>query len=175
MRGWRGWRFLGIHLLTWIALASGLTVAAVAQLCEGGSENYWGSSGLGWPMQWSAGVPPTSCDWIAAGVNFAFYSAVVASSAFVCERLVRSWEKPWQISLAAILWVSSILGATLAIAGQDYLPIIHDAFNYLKLRARGSDYLPRYAMYPTYFALGCFLYLCADTTLRLCRGMLSRD
>ena len=99
----------------------------------------------------------------------------MASAAFVCERLIRSWEKPWQISLKAILWVSSLIGVNLAITGQEYLEVVQRGFHYLQLAPRGSDYLPWYTKYPTYMALGCFLYLCADTTFRLCRGMLSRD
>jgi len=173
MGWWQRLRFGGIHLVTWITVAGGLTVAAVAQFCEGVS-NDWPTFGSGWPMQWTYNRPPTNCNWLAVGINVGFYSILVASTAFVCERLVQSWRKPWQISLAALLWVSSVVGAIFAIAGQDYLPVIHDAFAYLKLRSRGSDYLPWYAQYPTYFALGCSLYLFADTTLRLCRGMLSR-
>ena len=175
MRGWRRLRFGGLHLLTWIVLANGIAVAAVAQFCEAASENHGWYSGRGWPMRWTAVAGSGSCHWLAAGINVAFYSAVVASTGFVCERLVRSWEKPWQISLAAILWVSSIVGAILAIAGQDYLVIVRRGFQYFNLSPRGSDYLPWYAMFPTYLAIGCWLYLCADTTFRLCRGMLSRD
>jgi hypothetical protein len=175
MRGWRKLRFGGLHLLTWIVLASGIAVATAAQLWEGVSEDYVPYSGLGWPLRWTAAVRPGRPHWLAAGLNVAFYSAIVASAAFVCERLVCSWEKPWQISLAAIMWVSTLVGAILAIAGQDYFVIVHRSFDYLNVAPRGSDYLPWYTKYPTYMALGCFLYLCADTTFRLCRGMLSRD
>ena len=69
MRGWRKLRLGGLHLVTWIALASGIAVAGAAQVCEGVSENYWGYSGLGWPLRWTAEVRPGKCQWLAAAVN----------------------------------------------------------------------------------------------------------
>src|SRR5207253_2921198 len=96
------------------------------------------------------------------------------ASAWVCERLVCCWHKPWQMTIAAILWLSSAVGATLAIQQQPYWPVVFTLFRFLDIRPRREQDMHWYVLLPTYIGVACLLYLSADTLLRLCGALIRR-
>src|SRR5437762_9994731 len=113
MRWWRNLRVFGIHALTWAVLLGGVSLAVVVQRDSFDSGTY------GWPMEmldrdtigsyWFGlqPLPPQiryEWHWAGAFFNVCLFAAIAIASAWVCERLVCCWHKPWQITIAAILW-----------------------------------------------------------------------
>jgi hypothetical protein len=161
MREWRKLRLWRIHLLTWLVIGGGAMAGLEAQHCDDG-----------WPMQCRipddpgilAGQPSGNylILWPGLIFNIAFFAAITLSTASVVERLIGSWRKPWQVSLAGALWASSLFGTTLAVTQQEYLPIMMTAFGYLRLTPRSEECLPGYIRLPIYLGIGCLLYVLAS-------------
>jgi hypothetical protein len=194
MGNWRNARICGLHLLTWAVIAVGAIVAVLAQRQRHLHSLYsWDSTiHFGWPMtligvpilpsgaSWFVPQPPPpppheyQWQWPGVAFNAFFWTLVLFASAVVVERLLRSWQKPWQLSLAGMLWVVSVFAATLAITGQPYLPPVMRAFGYLGLTPGSNEHFPAYVRWPTYLGIACLLYVAADAVARLFTTILRR-
>jgi len=165
-----------------------LALAVLAQLGQERDAPY--RSHYGWPMEvairddasslfapinsWSYSPPPPrpllpstfQWNWQGGRFNAVFFTAMLIAVAIVVERLIRHWLNLWQFSLASLLWISSVFGATIAIVSQDYLPFIIDCFQYLHLKPRSELNLSMGVRVPIYFGMACLLYVIADSAFR---------
>jgi hypothetical protein len=190
MRGLRNDRLLGIHYVTWIFTVGMATVALLAQIEDVDWDNHtiWF---YGWPVKLydsPLGIALSDGDFfvgveadnpapssMAMALNIVFYVVLVRAVAYVCEQLACEWRKPSQISLAALLWVSSVTAGTLAIVNQDYWPIAYKVFRFLHVSPQDADGIVWYLSLPSYFGIACTIYWVSDSVLRRCRTLLQKS
>jgi hypothetical protein len=124
------------------------------------------------PMGWAYIPPPPpppsayQWNWQGAVFNAVFFAAMLIAASIVVERLIRNWLNLWQFSLASLLWISTVFGATIAIVSQDYLPVVIDGFQYLQLKPRSELHLPLFVRLSIYVGIACLVYVIADSALR---------
>lgn len=191
MQGLRNARLLEIHYFTWTLVVGMTAVGLMAQI----DDVDWDHSIFmvwfyGWPMKlYDSPLEIEFSHWelvgfdvdndvpspLATTFNCIFYALLIRAVAYVSERLVREWRKPSQISLAALVWVSSVTAGTLAIFSQDYWSVAYAVFKFLHIRPQDSDAIAWYLSVPSYLAIACALYWMTDSLLRFCIGFARRS
>jgi len=188
MRNWRKFRLGGVHVFSWAVLLAGGVSAVLAQLNSEGQARTWfgwnsGYAEYGWPMLalirtdelpgvFLGSIPRAQraknlWNWGGVLFNTIVLATLVACMTFVSEHLIRYWHKPWQFSLAGVLWLSSALAVILAMILEEYPPAIAAAFQYLNLVPRSERDIHLFIRAPIYAGIGCSFFVIANAALKL--------
>ncbi len=165
-------RVCRVHLLTWLCVVGFVILTVRCQQLSNPFQFF--SARRGWPLVISVETtlpvwgnrPTTEREVNIAGLvlNIGFFAVLTLSSAIVVERSLRFWLGRWHVSLAAMVWVLSLVGVTIALVRQGFWTITLDVLDFLEVtHNQYINELPWHLQVPIYFGIGCLLYVLVST------------